>query len=84
VLGPDSLSRFEELSVARPLEPRSSMFDLIEYNDEDLRNRHSWTGDGVGVSKSVDGTYRSGPCRVRIKVCNRASIAVQRERSEIW
>jgi bifunctional non-homologous end joining protein LigD len=36
------------------------------------------------VSKKVDGAYRSGPCRVWIKVCNPASIAVQRERSEIW
>jgi hypothetical protein len=31
-----------------------------------------------------DGTYRSGPCRVWIKVRNPASIAVQRERSENW
>jgi bifunctional non-homologous end joining protein LigD len=36
------------------------------------------------VSKRVDGTYQSGPCRVWIKVRNPASIAVQRERSEIW
>jgi hypothetical protein len=36
------------------------------------------------VSKRVDGTYRSGPCRVWINVRNPASIAVQRERSEIW
>src|SRR5215475_2886610 len=36
------------------------------------------------VSKKVDGTYRSGPCRVWIKVCNPASFAVQRERSELW
>jgi ATP-dependent DNA ligase len=35
------------------------------------------------ASKKVDGTYRSGPCRVWIKVRNPASIAVQRERSEI-
>jgi bifunctional non-homologous end joining protein LigD len=35
------------------------------------------------VSKRVDGTYRSGPCRLWIKVRNPASIAVQRERSEI-
>jgi bifunctional non-homologous end joining protein LigD len=34
------------------------------------------------VSKKVDGAYQSGPCRVWIKV--RTSIAVQRERSEIW
>jgi ATP-dependent DNA ligase len=36
------------------------------------------------VSKKVDGAYQSGPCRVWIKVRNPASIAVQRERSEIW
>jgi bifunctional non-homologous end joining protein LigD len=36
------------------------------------------------VSKKVDSTYRSGPCRVWIKVHNPASIAVQRERSELW
>jgi hypothetical protein len=36
------------------------------------------------VSKKIDGAYRSGPCRVWIKVRNPASIAVQRERSEIW
>ena len=36
------------------------------------------------VSKRVDGTYRSGPCPVWIKVRNPASIAVQRERSENW
>ena len=34
------------------------------------------------VSKKVDGTYRSGPCRVWIKVRNPASVAVQRERTE--
>jgi bifunctional non-homologous end joining protein LigD len=36
------------------------------------------------VSNKIDGTYRSGPCRVWIKVRNPASIALQRERSEIW
>ncbi len=36
------------------------------------------------VSKRVDGTYRSGPCSVWIKVRNPASVAVQRERSENW
>jgi bifunctional non-homologous end joining protein LigD len=34
------------------------------------------------VSKKIDCTYQSGPCRVWIKVRNPASIAVQRERSE--
>jgi bifunctional non-homologous end joining protein LigD len=36
------------------------------------------------VSKKVDGSYQSGPCRVWIKVRNPASITVQRERSEMW
>ena len=36
------------------------------------------------VSKRVDGTYRSGPCPVWIKVRNPARVAVQRERSENW
>jgi bifunctional non-homologous end joining protein LigD len=36
------------------------------------------------VSKKIDSAYRSGPCRVWIKVRNPASIAVQRERSEMW
>jgi bifunctional non-homologous end joining protein LigD len=36
------------------------------------------------VSKKVDSTYRSGPCRVWVKVRNPASLAVQRERSELW
>jgi len=36
------------------------------------------------VSKRVDGTYRSGPCPVWIKVRNPASVAVQRERGEMW
>jgi len=36
------------------------------------------------VSKKVDGTYRSGPCRVWIKVLNPASIAVPRKRSQKW
>jgi bifunctional non-homologous end joining protein LigD len=36
------------------------------------------------VSKKIDSTYRSGLCRVWVKVRNPASIAVQRERNEIW
>jgi ATP-dependent DNA ligase len=37
-----------------------------------------------GIVSKIDGAYRSGPCRVRIKVRNPARIAVQRERGEIW
>jgi ATP-dependent DNA ligase len=36
------------------------------------------------VSKRIDSTYQSGPCRVWIKVRSPASIAVQRGRSESW
>jgi bifunctional non-homologous end joining protein LigD len=121
VLGPDGLSRFEELS--RREAARTAIlyaFDLIEHDGEDLRalpflerkaalarllrdtkpgillNEHI-AEDGLTVfthacqlgaegivSKKVDGTYRSGPSRVWIKVRNPASIAVQRERSEMW
>ncbi len=35
------------------------------------------------MSKKVDGAYRSGPCKVWIKVRNPPSIAVQRERCEL-
>jgi bifunctional non-homologous end joining protein LigD len=121
VLGPDGLSRFDELR--RRAAARTAIlyaFDLIEYGGEDLRNlpfldrkaalarllRDTEPGillnehivkdgptvfahacrlgaEGI-VSKKIDGTYRSGPCRVWIKVRNPASIAVQRERSEMW
>jgi bifunctional non-homologous end joining protein LigD len=36
------------------------------------------------VSMKIDGTYRSGPCFVWIKVRNPASAVVQRERSAMW
>jgi bifunctional non-homologous end joining protein LigD len=121
VLGPDGLSRFDELR--RREAAHSAMlyaFDLIEHDGLDLRdlpfldrkaalalllrgtdthilfNAHV-AGDGPTVfehacrlgaegivSKKVDGTYRSGPCPMWIKVRNPASIAVQRERSENW
>jgi bifunctional non-homologous end joining protein LigD len=121
VLGPDGLSRFEELS--RREAARTAIlyaFDLIEHDGEDLRdlpfldrkaalprllrdseacillNEHvaedgstvfahacRLGAEGI-VSKRIDGTYRSGPCRLWIKVRNPASIAAQRERSEIW
>src|SRR5262249_25368079 len=121
VLGPDGLSRFDDL---RRLEAgRAAIlyaFDLIEHDGEDLRDRpfldrkaalarllrdteagivlnehvaadgptlfeHACRLGAEGiVSKKVDGTYRSGPCPVWIKVRNPASVAVQRERSENW
>ena len=121
VLGPDGLSRFEELSHQEGA--RAAIlyaFDLIEHDGEDMRNRpfldrkaalarllrNTEAGilfneriaedgpvvfahacrlgvEGI-VSKKIDSTYRSGPCRVWIKVRNPASIAVQRERSANW
>jgi bifunctional non-homologous end joining protein LigD len=121
VLGPDGLSRFEELS--RREAARTAIlyaFDLIELDGKDLRRRPFLDrkaaltrllggikagillnehipedgptvfafacrlgAEGI-VSKRVDGTYRSGPSRVWIKVRNPASVAVQRERSERW
>src|SRR5258706_6925080 len=121
VLGPDGLSRFEDL---RRREAAHSAihyaFDLIELDGGDLRDRafldrkatlarlprdseagillnervaqdgptvfeHACRLGAEGiVSKKVDGTYRSGPCPVWIKVRNPASIAVQRARSEKW
>jgi ATP-dependent DNA ligase len=121
VLGPDGLSRFDELS--RRGAARTAIlyaFDLIEHDGDDLRARpflerkaalarllrdteagilvnehiaedgprvfaHACRLGAEGiVSKKIDGTYRSGRSRVWIKVRNPASLAVQRERSEIW
>ena len=48
-----------------------------------LRHACRLGAEGI-VSKKIDSTYRSGPCRVWIKVRNPANIAVQREWSEIW
>ena len=121
VLGPDGLSRFEELSRREAADTAIFYaFDLIEHDGEDMRNRpfldrkaalarllhntkagilfnqhivedgpvvfaHACRLGAEGiVSKKVDSAYRSGPCRVWIKVRNPASIAVQRERSELW
>jgi bifunctional non-homologous end joining protein LigD len=120
VLGPDGLSRFEELQ--RETAAHAAIlyaFDLIEYDGEDLRklpfldgkaalarllritkagillNEHiaedgptvfahacRLGAEGV-VSKKVDGMYRSGPCRVWIKVRNPASIAVDPPQQQI-
>ena len=119
VLGPDGLSRFDELR--RREASRTAIlyaFDLIEHDGNDLRDRpfldrkaalarllrdteegillnEHVAGDGPTVfahacrlgaegivSKRIDGIYRSGPCRVWVKVRNPAGIAVQRERSE--
>jgi bifunctional non-homologous end joining protein LigD len=121
VLGPDGLSRFEELRRREASQTAILYaFDLIEHDGEDLRNlpfldrkaalarqlRNIKVGillnehiveDGLTVfahacrlgaegivSTKVNGAYLSGPCRVWIKVRNPASVAVQRERSEMW
>jgi bifunctional non-homologous end joining protein LigD len=116
VLGPDGLSRFEELSrreaartailpstllsvmaricamdrkgaLAWLLRDAEAGIPLNEHISENgatvFANACRLGAEGI-VSKRVDGTYRSGPCRVWIKVGNPAGIAVQRERSEIW
>ena len=121
MLGPDGLSRFEELSSRRAADTGILYaFDLIELDGKDMRDRpfldrkaalarllrNTKAGilfnehvledgpvvfaqacrlgaEGI-VSKKVDGAYQSGLCRVWIKVRNPASIAVQRERSEMW
>jgi ATP-dependent DNA ligase len=73
-------------ALARLLRNTEAGIRFNEHIAEDgpcLRARSPVGADGI-VSKKVDGTYRSGPCRVWIKVRNPASIAVQREKSEIW
>jgi len=121
VVGPDGLSRFEELRRREAAHTAILYaFDLIEHDGEDLRNRpfldrkdalarllrdteagilfnehvaedgptvfaHACRLGAEGiVSKRANGTYRSGPCSVWIKVRNPASVAVQWERSENW
>jgi bifunctional non-homologous end joining protein LigD len=121
VLGPNGLSRFEELRRREAADTAILYaFDLIEHDGEDMCNRpflerknalarllrntdagilfnehiaedgptvfaHACRLGAEGiVSKRVDGTYRSGPCPVWIKVRNPVGIAVQRERSEKW
>jgi len=121
LLGPDGLSRFEELSRREVADTAILYaFDLIEHDGEDMRNlpfldrkaalaqllsdtkagfrfnehiaedgavvfAHACRLGAEGiVSKKVDSTYRSGRYPLWIKVRNPASLAVQRERSEIW
>jgi bifunctional non-homologous end joining protein LigD len=121
VIGPDGLSRFEELRRREAAHTAILYaFDLIELDGENLRRRQflerkaalaqllgglkagimfnehvaedgptvfahacQLGAEGI-VSKKIDSAYRSGPCRVWIKVRNPASLVVQRERSEFW
>jgi hypothetical protein len=72
---------------APPLLPRDIKLGILanEHVAEDGSTVLAFRLGAEGiVSKRIDGTYRSGPCSVWIKVRNPASIAVQRERSEKW
>jgi hypothetical protein len=65
----------------RPLQDTEAGILLNEHIAEDgptASARACQLGAEGIVSKEVDGTYRSGPCRVWIKVRNPASIAVAR------
>jgi bifunctional non-homologous end joining protein LigD len=66
-------------ALARLLRHTKAGILLNEYIVEDgptvLAHACQLGAEGI-VSKRVDGTYRSGPCRVWIKVRNPASIAV--------
>ena len=76
-----------EAALARLLRGIEASILLNEHLDEDgatvFAHACRLGAEGI-VSKQVDGTYRSGPCSVWIKVRNPASVAVQRERSEKW
>jgi bifunctional non-homologous end joining protein LigD len=79
------------------LDRKAALARLLRGTDTHILFNEHVTGDGPTVfehacrlgaegivSKKVDGTYRSGPCPVWIKVRNPAGVAVQRERSEKW
>jgi bifunctional non-homologous end joining protein LigD len=74
-----------EAALARLLCKAGILFNEHIAEDGPVVFAHAcWLGAEGIVSKKVGGAYQSGPCRVWIKVRNPASIAVQRERSEIW
>jgi bifunctional non-homologous end joining protein LigD len=74
-------------ALARLLRDAKAGIQLNEHIAEDgatvFAHACQLGAEGI-VSKKVDSTYRSGPCRAWIKVRNPASITAQRERSEIW
>jgi bifunctional non-homologous end joining protein LigD len=74
-------------ALARLLRNTEAVILLNEHITEDgptvFAHACRLEAEGI-VSKKIDSTYRSGPCRVWIKVRNPASITVQRERSELW
>jgi ATP-dependent DNA ligase len=69
-----------KVALARPLGGLNAGILINKHVAEDGPTVRPFNADLV-VSKRMDGTYQSGPCRVWIKVRNPASIAVQRERS---
>jgi bifunctional non-homologous end joining protein LigD len=73
-------------ALARPLRNSEAGILFNEHIAEDgsivFAHACRFGAEGI-VPKRVDGTYRSGPCPVWVKVRNPASIAVQRERSEL-
>jgi bifunctional non-homologous end joining protein LigD len=85
----------EDLRDRSFLERKAALARLLRNSKAGILLNEHVAGDGATVfahacrlgaegivSKKVDGTYRSGPCPVWIKVRNPASIAAQRERSE--
>jgi bifunctional non-homologous end joining protein LigD len=74
-------------AVARPLRNSEAGILLNEHVAEDGPTAFAHAcrlgAEGI-VSKKIDGTYQSGPCRVWIKVRNPTSVVVERERSENW
>src|SRR6266436_10232441 len=91
------VGRGHDLRDHRFLDRKATLARLLRDTEAGILFNEHVAGDGpivfahacrVGaegiVSKRVDGTYRSGPCPVWIKVRNAASIAVQRGRSENW
>jgi ATP-dependent DNA ligase len=74
-------------ALARLLRNAEAGILLSEHIAEDwptvFAHAYQLGAEGI-VSKKVDGTYQPGPYRVWIKVRYPASIAAQRERSEIW
>jgi len=77
------------------LDRKAALARLLRDTEEGILLNEHVAGDGPTVfahacrlgaegivSKRIDGIYRSGPCRVWVKVRNPAGIAVQRERSE--
>jgi hypothetical protein len=81
----NEIATIEEFRAPRfaPVSPSGLTAVIAESGPTVFAHACRLGAEGI-VSKKADGAYQSGPCRVWIKVRNPASIAVQRERSEIW